>query len=359
MSELRHDPIQGRWVIIATDRGQRPDSFAVEPERIKAGAFCPFCSGNESSTPPEIVAIRERGSSPNSQGWKIRVVANKFPALRIEGELERRGMGVYDRINGIGAHEVVIESPDHYKSIVGLEQGHVTSVYRVLQERLIDLMRDGRFKYVLLFKNHGRIAGASLPHPHHQVIAVPVTPKTVATELQASRQHFLRKERCVFCDILHQEIESGERIVSLTDRFVAFCPYASRFPFEIFVAPRYHEHAFAETSPNDLSGLAWIMQDVLKRLRFGLRNPPYNYIFHTTPNTQTSPKRPAYWSTVRYDYHWHIEILPRLTRVAGFEWGTGFYINPTPPEQAAEYLRSVDTSQEIEEPALDESAQQQ
>lgn len=358
MSELRHDPIQGRWVIIATDRGQRPDSFAVEPERVIAGAFCPFCAGNEETTPAEIVAIREKGSRPNTPGWKIRVVANKFPALRIEGDLERRGMGVYDRINGVGAHEVVIESPDHYASLHNLDQEHVTSIYRVLQERLTDLMRDGRFKYVLLFKNHGRIAGASLPHPHHQVIAVPVTPKTVASELQTARQHFLRKERCIFCDIIHQEIESGERIVSLSDRFVAFCPYASRFPFEIFIAPRYHEHSFSETSIKDLRGLAWIMQDVLKRLRFGLRNPPYNYIFHTSPNTQTLPRRRSYWATVRYDFHWHIEVLPRLTRVAGFEWGTGFYINPTPPEQAAEYLRSIDTSQ-VEEEYVVEGEQEQ
>jgi len=344
MSELRHDPIQKRWVIIATDRAQRPDSFAVAPEKPAPGAFCPFCEGNEESTPPEIIAIRERGGGPNTPGWKIRVVPNKFPALRIEGDLERRGIGMYDRVNGIGAHEVVIESPDHNLSIAHLPLDHVSTVYRVLQERLTDLLRDARFRYVLLFKNEGSVAGASLPHPHHQVIAVPVTPKTVSSELQSAQQHYVRKERCIFCDIIQQEIESGERIVSLTERYVAFCPYASRFPFEITVAPRNHEHSFSDTSPEDLAHLSRIMQDVLRRLQVGLKGTPYNYMFHTTPNTDTRPRRPTYWSTVRYDYHWHIEVLPRLTRIAGFEWGTGFYINPIPPEHAAMHLRETDPS---------------
>lgn len=342
MSELRHDPIQKRWIIIATDRAQRPDSFAVEPERVIQGSFCPFCEGNEESTPPEIVAIRDRGSRSNSAGWKIRVVPNKFPALRIEGVLKRQGVGLYDRVNGIGAHEVCIESPDHLKSLTDFDVEHGSRIYRILQERLMDLHRDGRFRYVLLFKNHGAVAGASLPHPHHQVIAVPVTPKTVSTELQSARDYYLDKERCIFCDIIDQEIETGERIVALTEKYVAFCPYASRFPFEIFVAPRVHEHSFAETAPESLTGLAEIMKDVLGRLRVGLNNPPFNYVFHSTPNTEMKPRRPGYWATVKYDYHWHIEILPRLTRVAGFEWGTGFYINPMPPEQAAAHLRSVD-----------------
>ncbi|MBM3321394.1 MAG: DUF4931 domain-containing protein [Candidatus Eisenbacteria bacterium] len=355
MSELRHDPIQKRWVIIATDRAQRPDSFAVEPEKTIRGAFCPFCEGNEESTPPEITAIRDRGSRPNTPGWKIRVVPNKFPALRIEGELERSGEGVYDRVNGIGAHEVVIESPDHHASITEFPIDHGATVYRVLQERHVDLLRDGRFRYVILFKNQGMSAGASLAHPHHQVIAVPVTPKTVSTELQSARQHYMGKERCVFCDLIRQEIGTGDRIVAMTKRFVAFCPFASRFPFEVFVAPRNHEHSFAVTSPEDIREFAGLMKDVLGRLAVGLKNPPYNYMFHSAPNIDTKPSRPGYWATVRYDYHWHVEILPRLTRIAGFEWGTGFYINPIPPENAALHLRTVDPTHAQETPTAEGS----
>lgn len=358
MSELRHDPIQKRWVIIATDRAHRPDSFAVKQEKQVNGAYCPFCEGNEEATPPEIVAIRGKGEGPNTGGWQVRVVPNKFPALRIEGKLERQGVGIYDRVNGIGAHEVVIEGPDHEASIADYDLEHRTAIFRILQERLIDLMRDGRFRYVLLFKNHGSSAGASLPHPHHQVIAVPVTPKTVSTELAASKQHYLRKERCIFCDLIEQEIQMGERIVALNERYVAFCPYASRFPFEIFLAPRYHEHSFTDTSPEDLEGLAEIMKEVIGKLRTGLKNPPYNYMFHTAPNTEMEPRRPGYWSTVKYDYHWHVEILPRLTRIAGFEWGTGFYINPVPPEQAAAHLREAEPVAS-EEPAVDEEPREE
>lgn len=341
-SELRYDPIQKRWVIIAADRSLRPNSTTPQTEYDDDVDNCPFCPGNEEMTPPEIVAIREAGSLPNEKGWSVRVVSNKYPALRIEGELTRRGVGMYDQVSGVGAHEVLIESPDHVRTLdrLPIEQGAL--IYRVLQERLSDLMRDDRFKYVLLFKNQGMTAGATLAHPHHQVIATPVTPKTVAVELNSARDHFIGKERCLFCDMIDQEITGGERIVALTDRFVAFTPYASRSPFELFVAPRFHQHSLTETSDEDILGLTAIMNDVLCRLRIGLNDPPYNYVFHNAPNTDTSPRRPSHWATIRHDWHWHIEIVPRLTRTAGFEWGTGFYINPNPPEESAEYLRGID-----------------
>lgn len=313
----------------------------MESEELKDDTECPFCEGNESMTPPEIVALRENGGA-NESGWSVRVIPNKFPALRIEGSVKRRGIGIYDSITGVGAHEVIVESPGHDTPFDGLSPDHATNIYRVLQERLVDLMRDERFKYVILFKNQGGPAGATLRHPHHQVIATPITPKTVAMELVAAREHFRDKERCIFCDIIDQEIESGERIVETTDRFVAFTPYASRSPYEVFVGPRYHEHSMTETSEDDLAGLADIMQRVLRRLRLALNDPPYNYVIHNAPNTSVKPKRASYWSTIVHDFHWHIEILPRLTRVAGFEWGTGFYINPKPPEEAAEHLRSIE-----------------
>ncbi len=341
MSELRHDPIQKRWVIIATDRGKRPVTFAIEKEQEKPGAFCPFCEGNEGSTPPEIWAFRNNGSDRDKPGWRVRVVPNKFPALEIEGDLDKRGVGIFDRLSGVGAHEVVIESPNHSLTMPETPADHLCLVFRTAQDRLNDLLHDKRFKYVLIFKNHGAVAGASLPHPHLQIIATPVTPRTVALELESARNHFAAKERCLYCDIIRQEIETGDRIVAKNDAFVALAPYASRFPFEMMIAPLAHHHSFAEVTPREMVSFVSIVQDVLKRLKVGLNDPPYNFMFHTAPNTQTEPRRPNYWATINHDFHWHLEILPRLTKVAGFEWGTGFYINPTPPEVAASFLREV------------------
>jgi UDPglucose--hexose-1-phosphate uridylyltransferase len=341
MSELRHDPIQKRWVIIATDRGKRPVTFAVEKEQEKTGAFCPFCEGNEGSTPPEIWAFRNNGSERDKAGWRVRVVPNKFPALAIEGGLDKRGNGIFDLMNGVGAHEVLIESPNHTLFLPEMPVDHLSLIFQTAQDRLNDLFRDKRFKYVMIFKNHGAVAGASLPHPHLQIIATPVTPRTVALELESARSHYAVKERCLYCDIIRQEIEVGERIVAKNDAFVALAPYASRFPFEVMVAPLVHHHSFAEVTPREMTSFVSIVQEVLKRLKVGLNDPPYNFMFHTAPNTQTEPRRPNYWATISHDFHWHLEILPRLTKVAGFEWGTGFYINPTPPEVAASFLREV------------------
>ncbi|MBI1747487.1 MAG: galactose-1-phosphate uridylyltransferase [Acidobacteria bacterium] len=341
MPELRHDPIQKRWVIIATERNMRPNDFIIEPETDKA-TFCPFDEGHEDRTPPEIFAVRDPGSARNGPGWKLRVVSNKFPALKIEGELDRRAVGLYDRMNGVGAHEVIIETTDHDAHMSDLPVEQLKQVLYAYRERLNDLRRDKRFKYVLLFKNHGQAAGASLAHPHTQLIATPVTPLTVAKELQSAKDHFHLKERCLVCDIIAQELSSGERIIKATEQFVAFTPYASRFPFEIFLVPRTHHHDFGQISDYDTHYLAEFLKDVMARLKVGLNDPPYNFLLHTSPNTTTSLHRSWYWNTIQYDWHWHLEIIPRLTRVAGFEWGSGFYINPTPPEQAAEYLRELE-----------------
>ncbi len=341
MPELRHDPISRRWVIIASERGRRPDDFPKQHETTPAG-FCPFCEGNESKTPPEITAVRLNGSGPNQRGWEVRVVPNKFPALRIEGNLDRKGFGVHDRMNGVGAHEVIIETPRHDEKMCEMAVGHLEKVIRVWRDRLVDLTRDQRFKYILIFKNYGAAAGASLSHPHSQLIATPVTPLTLAGELTSSKEHYQDKERCLFCDMIQQELESGERIVLCNDQFVAMTPFASRFPFEIFLAPRYHHHSFAEISDSVIHHLALALREVLLRIRTCLNDPPYNFLIHTIPNVKARPKRNAYWDTVEVDYHWHIEIMPRLTGIAGFEWGTGFYINPTAPEEAAKYLRDVE-----------------
>ncbi len=341
MPELRHDPIQKRWVIIASERGRRPDDFP-RLEQTTPGGFCPFCTGNESKTPPEIAALGPHGRAPNSPGWQVRVVPNKFPALRIEGDLDRKGIGIHDRMNGVGAHEVIIETPHHELGMADMPVEDLKKVIWMYRERLTDLLRDFRFKYVLIFKNHGAAAGASLSHPHTQLIATPVTPLTLAGELNSARDHYRYKERCLFCDVIEQEVESGDRVVLANDRIVALAPYASRFPFELFLAPRRHHHSFAEISDNMIHELAVALKEVLLRIKKCLNDPPFNFLIHTTPNVKVIPKRTAYWDTIEVDYHWHIEIMPRLTRIAGFEWGTGFYINPTAPEEAAKYLREVE-----------------
>ncbi len=341
MPELRHDPIQKRWVIIASERGSRPDDFPVKHEEPIDG-FCPFCEGNESKTPPEITAIRHNGSGPNQAGWEVRVVPNKFPALRIEGNLDRKGMGVHDRMNGVGAHEVIIESPRHDMNLADAPVEHIRRVIWMYRERLVDLLRDLRFKYILIFRNYGAAAGASLAHPHTQIIATPVTPLTLAGELYSAKEHYQDKERCLFCDVIQQELDSGERIVVATEHFVALTPFASRFPFEIFLAPRSHHHSFAEISDDMIHHLALALKEVLLRSKKCLNDPPYNFLIHTIPNVKVRPRRRDYWGTIEVDFHWHVELMPRLTRIAGFEWGTGFYINPTAPEEAAKYLRGVE-----------------
>lgn len=339
-SQYRYDVLQNRWVIIASERGKRPHDFTLPREETES-RFCPFCPGNEDKTPTEIVAVRDPHGRANQPGWKVRVVPNKFPALRVEGTPEREADGIYDRINGIGAHEVIIETPEHKSSLANRDIDEIALMLRMYRERLTDLMRDMRLKYVLIFKNSGMAAGASLSHPHSQIIATTVTPRTVAIELNACKEHHQIKERCLICDVIKQELASRERLVSVDDRYVAFCPYAARFPFELMIAPRFHQHDYCRASDQDLRGLAAVIKDVLARYREALDDPPYNFILHSSPNVNVLPKRAHHWDTIEFDFHWHIELFPCLTRIAGFEWGSGFYINPTPPEDAAKYLRNT------------------
>lgn len=341
MSELRHDPLNKRWVIIASERAERPQEFVVDGSTTNGLAACPFCEGNEDATPPEIAVRRPPPGLPNGPGWRVRVVPNRYPALAIEGLPERRGVGLYDRMRGIGAHEVIIETPEHALEISRQPVAHVEEVVSMWRERVADLMRDRRFKYVLLFKNEGALAGASLAHPHSQIVATPVTPREIAVQLEASYTHFRAKERCLFTDLLDQEIAEGHRIVYESDEFVAFCPYASRFPFETVLAPRRQTHDFGRLDPKLVPGFSRALKDVLSRLRALLRDCPYNLVLHTAPNAHVEPHRSHWFETLAHDWHWYLAILPRLTRVAGFEWGTGFHINPTPPEEAARLLREV------------------
>jgi UDPglucose--hexose-1-phosphate uridylyltransferase len=328
MPELRKDPVVGRWVIISTERGRRPSDFPSQPV-VAQGGSCVFCPHNEAKTPPELLAVRSPDSLPNTPGWSLRVVANKFPALRIEGELEPSGEGLYDRMNGVGAHEVVIETPDHAATLATLPVDAVAEVLLAYRERVVDLKKDPRFEYILVFKNHGAAAGASLEHPHSQLIATPIIPIMVQEELKGAAEYYGMKERCVWCDVIRQERRDRRRIIMEADGFVALAPFAPRFPFETWILPSRHRSSFEETGVEELRGLAELLGRFLRRLDGVLQRPPFNFMLHTAP-LRDGPLD---------HFHWHLEIIPKLTNVAGYEWGTGFFINPVPPEDAAAALR--------------------
>jgi UDPglucose--hexose-1-phosphate uridylyltransferase len=339
MSELRWDPLKRHWVIIAADRGRRPNDFlAKEPPTPMTS--CPFCYGNEDKAPHEIFAIRPSGP-PDSPNWKVRVIPNKYPVLRVEGEVKSRGYGLYDVMDGIGAHEIIIETPDHDRGMADLSPAEITDVLTAYRARLLDLRRDVRLRYMVLFKNHGARAGAALSHSHSQLIAVPLVPPVAVTELQVCREFFEQKGRCIFCDIIEFELQTGERIVREFSDFVIFTPFASCLPFELRLFPKKHLHDFALLDDGSLNKLAVALKDMLMRLKEILQDPPFNFILHTSPSLQPRPGRHDFWSSIEYDYHWHIELVPRITPIAGFEWGSGFHINPTPPEDAAAFLRGA------------------
>jgi UDPglucose--hexose-1-phosphate uridylyltransferase len=333
MPELRKDPVVGRWVIISTERSRRPTNFPLD-SLVKAQAFSPFAEGREDMTPPEVYAVRPGGGKANGPGWTVRVVPNKFPALQVEGSLDRRGEGMYDKMNGIGAHEVVIEGSDPEKHLADLPVEQIQQVAGAWRERMRDLRKDKRLRYALVFKNHGAGAGATLDHAHSQIIATPIIPKMVQEELDGARKYYELKERNVFTDILDQEMSeaNGRRIISTTERFVALAPFAPRFPFETWILPRAQRSSFQATDdPEEMLDFARILKDTLMRLNVALDTPPFNFVLHTVPLGDDD---------LPY-YRWHLEIMPKLTRVAGFEIGSGFYINPTPPEDAAQYLREI------------------
>jgi len=340
MPELRKDPVVGRWVIIATERAKRPSDFAV-PKQTRAATSCVFCGGRERETPPERFALRPESSGPDTPGWQVRVVPNKYPALSGEGDPHREGLGMCDLMDGIGAHEVIVETPEHGKDLAELSEDQIARVLLAYRHRIEALREDSRLKYVLIFKNQGRAAGASLEHAHSQLIATPITPKRVKEKLVGAKRQYDYRRRCIFCDYIKQEIDLfGERLVMDEERFAVLSPFAARFPFEMWILPKQHAADYASISSPEIADLASTLKRILLKLRVTLGDPPFNYVLHQAPFRRP---RGGYWTTIEEDYHWHIELIPRLTRIAGFEWGSGFYINPTPPEVAAETLRDVAT----------------
>lgn len=341
MSELRKDLISGRWVIIATERSRRPDDFRPAgglPRAPEPHGFCPFCPGDEGKTPPEVFALREAGTAPDTPGWKVRVVPNKFPALNRGTTPPKRTRGIYEWMEGVGVHEVIIENPDHDRELADLPETHIREVLWVLQQRIKAIEEDLHYQYVQMFKNKGKEAGASLSHPHSQLVATPIVPKRVKEEVYGAERLFRSFKECGFCRIVREEQAARERLVFENRHFAVITPFASRFPFEMSVFPVRHSPHFTSMRGDELDSLAGTLKVILTRLRETLGDPAYNLVLHKAPNPALSVKN---WPGIDTFFHWHFEIFPILTKVAGFEWGTGYYINPVPPETAAGFLGKV------------------
>lgn len=331
MPELRKDPITFEWVIIAGERKDRPHDFSKVWENGELPSYdpeCPFCPGNEHLTPPEIMALRDGENFPN---WLVRVVPNKYPALRIEGSTERIGKGMFDYMDGVGAHEVIIETPIHNARLSTLPQEQVKRILVAYKERILDLKNDFRFIYILVFRNEGKEAGASLRHPHSQLIALPFVPHEVVLEIEGIKRYNIFRERCPFCDMVKEELAFKERVLYESENFLAIEPFASKYPFETLIMPKRHHPSFADENDCILEEFASFLKDVLCRIDKALNNPPYNYTLHNIPLRNYSAD----------GFHWHLEIIPRISTPAGFELGSGIYINTVPPEESAKILRET------------------
>jgi UDPglucose--hexose-1-phosphate uridylyltransferase len=331
LPEFRKDPVTGQWIIVSTERAKRPTDFARTPVVTRKIGICPFCPGNENLTTSEVLTFRSSGG-PNHPGWTTRVVPNRFPVLRIEGDFDREPDGLYDRMNGVGAHEVIIDCPEHVSSLAETSETNVANIFWAFRERIEDLKNDPRLVYTLLFKNHGEAAGASLEHSHCQLIALPVLPKRVQEEFSGAKRYFDYHERCVFCDVIRQERRQALRVISENEHTIALAPYASRFPFEMCILPKKHGSHLEQANPETIWSLAQILRTLLGKIDRGLENPAYNFVLHNGTMAEKSVPH----------FHWHIEVIPRLVRLAGFEWGTNFYINPTTPEACAQFLREFE-----------------
>jgi UDPglucose--hexose-1-phosphate uridylyltransferase len=315
------------WVLTTTDHPKGPSdylSFKPPYRSQESEEPCPFCPGNEDRTPRETLSV-----SSGEGRWAVRVVPNKFPFFHIEGEFDRRPEGMYDLMEAIGAHEIVIESPEHQQNLATLSPTQVEKILLAYQERLRDLKGDQRFQQFLIIKNY---PGVFNRHPHSHLMALPVIPKRIDEEILGILDYFQRKERCIYCDIIREEVSDGRRVVLETAHFLVFSPFASRFPFETWIVPKAHSPDFHTLDQEKRADLAVAIQSLFGRFYRLLSDPPYSLVFHLSP-VQERFHRP--------EYHWHIETRLRIGLREGFEWGTGFFVNPTPPERAAAYLRGV------------------
>ncbi len=343
MPNLRQDPLTGEWVIVATERARRPETFAPPkkekkitlPSRVEN---CPFCPGNEHMTPPEVLAYRgepNRGK-PDTPGWSLRVIPNKFPALEQDKNGKLPDFGGPDKWNffknfdGYGVHEVIIETPDHNRQMADLSVAELALALRSFKERLLALAEDPQLKYVQIFRNHRREAGASIEHPHGQLIALPYIPPLLEKEYRRCQEYYAEKKRCLLCTQREEEEKSGERVVLENESFLAYIPFAAPLPFTTWIVPRRHASSLEKGEEGWEESLAPLLKSFLTKLDEKLEDPPYNFYFHLAPLRSGS----------RPDYHWHLEIIPKLTIVAGLEMATGTYINVSRPEEAAKFLRA-------------------
>ena len=334
MPELRQNPATKEWVIIATERARRPEELGagICPQPPNEKEHCPFCSGNEHLTPPEVFSYRDYGTAANTPGWWVRVIPNKFAALLPEGKRDRVKLDDYFlQMEGVGQHEVLVESPHHGDSLATMGQKQVEEIFLACRERYIALSQDPRFEMIIIFKNHGANAGTSLRHPHSQIVATPITPMHIRHRTEEAMRYFDDYGRCVYCEMIDKERAFKERVVMETDNFLVNEPFASRSPFETMVIPKRHASTFDSITPDQCKELGYIMRQTLRKIYKSLNNPDYNYMIISSP---------AHERNLEY-YHWHIIIMPRVAAVAGFELGSGIYINTVIPEMAAKFLRET------------------
>jgi UDPglucose--hexose-1-phosphate uridylyltransferase len=330
MSEIRKDPIADKWVIIDSTRiFHKLKPCENYPKDISK---CPFCLGNEFMTKPEILAYsNSQERTPNKEDWTVRVIPNNNPILQAEGILKSRTEGMYSVMESVGAHEIIIETPDHYAKPSDVTQVYYKNLYKIEIARIKDLRKDLRLEQIMIFKNYGLLANAVLEHPHSQLIAMPLIPKIIKEEINTGKNYFAYKGKCVFCDMISQELSDKSRIVFENDMFVALCPYASRYPFETWILPKKHGSDFDIISDNEIESLAQITKIILSKLQAVLDDCSYNCLLHTGPLKE---------SNVPF-YHWHIKIKPNIINAIGFEWDSGLYVNSVIPEEAAKNLREI------------------
>jgi UDPglucose--hexose-1-phosphate uridylyltransferase len=331
MSEVRMDPTTEEWVIIAKERAKRPSDFVYQREKPRLpdlSASCPFCPGNEQMTPPATLSYFDQ----SRQQWQVRAFANRFPALSLEGTATRREEeGFFLSMDGLGVHEVIVETPVHNTSLALMGDKEVERVLRAYHERYNALSRLSFVHSVITFRNHGRSAGTSLEHPHSQIIAASVVPKHVRRRYEVAIRYYDKTDRCLYSDLLDHELRIGKRLIMETERFAVFHPFASHRPFETWIMPKVHQAYFGNASAEDLRNLAHVLRMTLLKLYRALNNPDFNYVIETIPLEDQNK---------RY-YLWHLRLIPRLTEVAGFEIGSGIYINTAIPEETAQFMREL------------------
>lgn len=335
MIEIRKDPPKDEWAIIAPVRGDRPFDFTTDEEEDRAvRENCPFCPGNEDKTPPEVYAVRE-GSDNDGPNWKVRVFPNKFPALDRKGTTSMIEGDIFQSMGGFGFHEVIAETPEHSVNLEDLGKERIELIIDTYLERRRELAGKPEINYVSIFRNKGKRAGASLAHPHSQILATTFVPRIPETEYRQTESFNRETGGCFYCKLVEAEQKEKERVILENDEFIAISPFWARFPFETHLIPKKHESDFSRVREDEINGLAEALKQTLTALRDELGNFPYNYSIHTTPVGELGQ-----YSHLKESYHWHLEIFPRLTTPAGFEWGSGNFINIVSPENAAERLRS-------------------